>query len=788
MVRALERKLARDLWQLRGQVLTVALVVAGGIAGFTALRSTYSSVVQTRDGYYEDYRFGDVFAHLRRAPESLRPQLEAIPGVALVYTRVVEYVRLPMETETQPPLATLVTIPDGGRAPLNDLRLERGRLPRADGGGEALLLEAFAGRHGIGLGDTLPVVIKGVRHVVRIVGLANAPEFIYAVQPGSASMDEARTAVLWMNRRGVAPALGMEGAFNDVVLRLAPGASADAAIADADRVLAPYGGLGSVPRRLQPSNSIITGEVEQLRSYATTVPIVFLAVSAFLLNVVLSRLVELQRGQIATLKAVGYSDRTIGLHYLELVCVIVLTGTALGLGLGAWLGRGLTGIYADVFRLPVLQYQLHLPVVGASIVASLAAAAVGALASARRVMRLAPAEAMRPPSPAVYRPLLVERLGIQRLVAHSWRMVIRELERHPLRSLLSIAGIAVSTATLVIGRFSYDSIAHLIDVQFGAATHEDLSVTFTDPVSSRAARELAHLPGVLKSEGMRVVAVRLRAGNVRRDVLLTGRDPAGELRPLVDRLGHAVPIETDGLLLTAKLGEILRVRPGDSVDVEVLEGARRTIRVPVNGFVDEMFGLQAHMPLAALNRLLRESPAISLANLRVAPEHDADVRRRLGALPAVASITSPAAERAHLERGAARSQTVTTLVITIFAALITVGVVYNNARIALSMRSRELASLRVLGFTRGEISQILLGELGIQVLIAIPPGLVLGRWLTWVITAPIDAERFRWPVIISSTTYAFAATVVLVAAAASALLVRRHLDRLDLIGVLKTRE
>jgi putative ABC transport system permease protein len=787
-VRALERKLTRDLWQLRGQVLTVALVVAGGIAGFTALRSTYSSVVQTRDSYYADYRFGDVFAHLRRAPESLRPRLEAIPGVALVYTRIVEYVRLPMETETQPPLATLVTIPDGRRAPLNDLRLERGRLPAADGGAEALLLEAFAVRHGIALGDTLPVVIKGVRHLVRIVGLANAPEFIYAVQPGSASMDEARTAVLWMNRRAVAPALGMEGAFNDVVLRLAPGASADAAMAQADRLLAAYGGLGSVPRRLQPSNSMISGEVEQLRSYATTVPVVFLAVSAFLLNVVLSRLVELQRGQIATLKAVGYSDRTIGLHYLELVCVIVLTGTALGLGLGAWLGRGLTGIYADVFRLPVLTYQLHLPIVLASILASLAAAAVGALASARRVMRLAPAEAMRPPSPAVYRPLLVERLGVQRLIAHSWRMVIRELERHPLRSLLSIAGIAVSTATLVIGRFSYDSIAHLIDVQFGAATHEDLSVTFTDPVPSRAARELAHLPGVLKSEGMRVVAVRLQAGNVRRDVLLTGRDPAAELRPLVDRAGHAVPMETDGLLLTTKLGEILRVVPGDSVNVEVLEGERRTVRVPVNGFVDEMFGLQGHMPLAALNRLLRESPAISLANLRVAPEHDADVRRRLAALPRVASITSPAAERAHLERGAARSQTVTTLVITIFAALITVGVVYNNARIALSMRSRELASLRVLGFTRGEISQILLGELGIQVLLAIPPGLLLGRWLTWVITAPIDAERFRWPVIISSATYAFAATVVLVAAAASALMVRRHLDRLDLIGVLKTRE
>jgi putative ABC transport system permease protein len=773
---------------MRGQVLTVALVVASGIAGFAALRSTYTSLLSTRDAYYERYRFGDAFAHLRRAPESVRRELEELPGVARVYTRVLDYVRLPMESEEQPPLATLVTIPGGEDPPLNDLRLERGRLPIAGHSGEALLLESFARRRGIALGDTLPVVIRGVRHEVRIVGLANTPEFIYPVQPGAVSFDEERMAVLWMVRGDVAPALGMDGAFNDVVLGLAPGASAASVVAQADRVLAPYGGLGAVSRARQPSNLVVTGELEQLRSYATTVPLIFLGVSAFLLNIVLGRLVELQRGQIATLKAVGYSDRAIGLHYLGLVSAIVLLGTALGLGLGAWLGRGLTGIYADVFRLPVLTYRLHAPVVLGSVAASLAAAAVGALASARRVMRLAPAEAMRPPSPAVYRPLLVERLGVQWLVAQSWRMVIRELERHPLRTLLSITGIAVSTGTVVLGRFGRDSIAYLIDVQFGAAMHEDLSVTFTDATPERAARELAHIPGVTRVEGLRTVAVRMRAGHLWRDVALIGYSAGGELRRPVDL--HGRPREWTGgaLVLTTKLADILGVAPGDSIEIELLEGVRRSVRVPVGGLVDEMFGLQGHMPLAALNGLMREAPTINMAVMRVAPRAEGDVRSRLARLPRVVGISSPAAERAHIETSAARSQTVTMLVITLFAAAITVGVVYNNARIALSMRSRELASLRVLGFTRAEISEILLGELGIQVLLAIPIGLLLGRWLTGIITAPIDAERFRWPVIITDGTYAFAALVVLVAGAVSALLVRRHLDRLDLIGVLKTRE
>jgi putative ABC transport system permease protein len=788
VVRAIERKLLRDLLDLTGQVVTVALVVASGIAGFVALRSTYTSLVQSRDAYYQRYRFGDVFAHLRRAPESLRPRLEVLPGVARVYTRVVDYIRIPLESEAQPPVATLATIPAAGTAPLNDIRLERGRLPEPGRTGEALLLASFAARRGIAPGDTLPVVIKGVRHVLRIVGLANSPEFILPLQPGSVAFDEERAAVIWMEREGIAPALDMDGAFNDAVIRLQPGASADAVVAELDRILEPYGGVGAVDRRRQISNYALSGELDQLRSWATVLPLIFLGVAAFLLNVVLSRLVELQRGQIATLKAVGYADREIGLHYLGMMSVVVLLGTGLGLGFGAWFGVALTRLYASIFHLPTLSYRIHVPVVAMSVGASLAAAGVGALAAARRVMRLPPAEAMRPPAPAVYRPLLVDRLGLQRLVAPAWRMILRELERNPMRTVLSIVGVAVATATLVIGRFADDSIGHLLDVQFGVATREDLTVVFTDAVPEGAIRELAHLPGVRMAEGLRSVSVRMSLGPRYRDVPLLGYRERSELRRVVDRWGRPVPLAPEGAVLTTKLADILGVAPGGSVEVRELDGERRRLRLPVTGVVDEMFGLQAHLPLPALNHLMHEAPTVNSAALSVDPSAEAEVRRRLARLPLVASVTSRDAERRHIEDQIARAQRVRMVVTTLFAVAIAVGVVYNNARIALSTRSRELASLRVLGFTRGEISEVLLGELGVQVLLAIPLGLVLGRWWSWFIIASIDAERYRWPVVVGSATYGFAAAVVLAAGVLTALLVRRHLDRLDLIGVLKTRE
>jgi putative ABC transport system permease protein len=788
VVRALERKLLRDLWHLKGQVLTVALVVASGISAFVGMRGTYASLERSRTAYYERYRFGDVFVHLRRAPDAMSARIETMAGVARAYTRVLDYVRIPFEGDPQPPTATLVTIPPAGVAPLNDLRLESGRWPQPGRSNEALLLASFAARHRLAPGDTLPVVIKGVRSALRIVGLADAPEFIYPMQPGAVTFDEERAAVIWMERSAAAPALDMDGAFNDVVVRLEPGASSRAVTAELDALLEPYGSLGAVDRSRQPSNYALSGELEQLRSFATSTPLIFLAVSAFLLNVVLTRLVQLQRGQIATLKAVGYADLEIGLHYLGFVTVVVVVGTALGIGLGAWFGLALTRLYMGIFHLPILSYRVEPSIVAVSFLASLAAAVVGAGSSVWRLTRLPPAEAMQPPAPATYRPLLVERLGLQRFVGQAWRIVIRELERRPSRTLLSVVAIAIAMGTLVLGRFAQDSVNYLLDLQFGVAAREDLDVSFTDPVRERAVRELARLPGVVRAEGTRSVPVRLSAGPRQRDVPLVGYVDHRALRRVVDWRGREASLESDGVVLTTKLAEILAVAPGDSVDVRVMEGARRKFRLPVAGLVDEMFGLQGHLRLPALNRLLHEDPTITAVQLRILPPHEADIRRRLGLLPRVAAVSSRRAEREHIESQMARVQLVRMVVVSLFAVAITVGVIYNNARIAVSSRSRELATLRVLGFTRSEVSRILLGELGLQVVLAIPPGLLVGRALTWLVTANIDPERYRWPVVISPASYAFAAIVVLAAATLSALLVRRHLDRLDLIGVLKTRE
>jgi putative ABC transport system permease protein len=789
VVSALDRKLLRDLVHLKGPVITVGLVVACGVAGLVTFQSTWDSLERSRNVYYERYRFADAFVRLKRAPESVAGLLEAIPGVALVHTRVSQTINLPLPGRVQSPIGQIVSLPRGEQPPLNRLLLEAGRLPEAGRADEAVLLAAFAGRNDIEPGDRLPAVINGRLRTLRVVGLASSPEFVYPQPPGGDTFaDDERFAVLWMDRAVVGPAFQMEGAFNDAVFRLQPGASEEAVLGEIDRILEPHGGFTAVGQARQASNYIVLEEMGQLRAWATVVPLIFLSVSAFLVNVVLSRLVSLQRPEIATLKAIGYSDRDVGLHFLKLVSVFVLLGAGLGLGLGAVLGRALTGLYVDVFNFPLFSYRVAASVMLVGTAVSLVPAVVGGAAAVRRIVRLTPAEAMRPAAPAVYRTLVSERLGLDRFISQAARMVLRELERRPLRTLLSSLGVGAAVAILVVGRISQDAIERVLDVQFQRAWREDLSVSFRDPLPDRVVGSLAVLPGVLRAEGMRTTAARVEAGQRSRDVAVLGYPDGAELRRVVNDEGKEVALPLDGALMSAQLGRALLVGPGDSLTVKILEGERRTLRVPVARLVDDMAGLQLYLRKGALEALLGEVPTSNVVSLAVEPALRPEVERRLNDMPQVASVSNrpDAIRRFREETGT--SMLIIAAVLTAFATTIAIGVVYNNARVALSIRSRDLASLRVLGFTRGEVSGILLSELAAQVLVALLLGLLLSHWFTtWVVNLS-HPERFRLPDDVSVQRFAFAVLVTLIASAASGLLVRRRLDHLDLIGVLKTRE
>jgi len=786
-MRALDIKLFRDLWGVRGQVIAISLVLGAGIATYVMAASTLESLLATQRRMYLEFRFPDVFSGLKRAPAGVADRLAAIRGVAAVETRVVAPANIELAGYSQPVSGQIVSLPEHEPV-FNLLHLHSGRLPERGRDMEAVVSDGFAKAHKLQPGFTLGVTINGRRRTLTVVGVVSTPEFIYQLAPGSIVPDFKTFCILWMNQAPLEGAYNMTGAFNQLAASLETGTREDDVIAAIDEILRPYGGLGAHGRRDQVSHRYLTEEFKQLTQMATLFPAIFLSVAAFLLNVVVGRLMATQRGQIAILKAFGYTTSAVATHFLKFTVVIILIGLAVGVGGGTWLGRGLANLYMDVYRFPYLDYALQLRVVGISLLVSLAAAGAGTLFAVLRAAGESPAVAMQPATPGSYRLSILERVGLGRWLSQPTRMIFRNIERRPVKSLLSIAGVAMSTGILILGGFWGDAVDYMVFAQLRRAQLDDLTVTFIGPISRRAMYSLTSLPGVTYAEPTRSVPVRLRYEQRTYRTSLQGIEPDGMLRRLLDTNLKPVPIPEHGVLLTDHLAKILNVRPGDLLTVELLEGSRAVRQIVVTDVVSEFIGVFAYMRRDSLNRFLREGDSASGAYLAADMNQSQEIYRLLKEMPAVAGTSARSQVLTSFYETLAQQMLTFAFFNTLLASTIAIGVVYNTVRIALSERSRELASLRVLGYTRSEVSYILLGELAILVFVAIPAGLVVGRSLAVVMASSAQTELFRVPLIIEPSTYALAALVIAVATVLSAITVGRRINRLDLVEVLKARE
>jgi putative ABC transport system permease protein len=788
-VRALDRKVLRDLRLLWSQALTIALVVASGIGGFIACLSAVDSLALARDDFYAAGHFADVFASVKRAPDALAQRLREVPGIVDVQTTVESGARVTLPTTPDPVIGQIIGL-DARHAPrLNLVTLRTGRRPeagtRAGGELEALVSEGFANAHGLKVGAQVSALMNGKRRPLRITGIALSPEYIFA---GLWGMPDLRAfGVFWVDKDELAAALDMTGAFNHVALKLAPGASEPAVDDAITRILAPLGGTPAHGRDEQVSHSMLDNEIREQQVLGTILPAIFLAVAGFLLHVVTARLVATQREQVAALKALGYSNRSVALHYLKLVAPMVGGGYLIGMALGDWLGSALMGLYAEVFRFPVFEHHVspQLAWIGLGIVS--VTAVLGTLTAIAATVRLSPAEAMRPPAPGRYRRALLERLPWLH-AGPALRMILRNIERRPLRAALTTGGIASAVAIVIMGNFFRDAIEVIVDANFTLAMRGDIALWTTDVVDAAAARELARIPGVLQVEAGRGVGVRFVHGQHSEKGAIQGYADPAELRRIIDVDLHASSPGKDGIVLTDRLAEKLGLRVGDAVTVEVREGRRAVRDVVVEATVRDMMGLNAFMDRRALNRLLGDGDVASLFTLSIERGAVKSVLDATQDMPRVAGTFSKATMLRNMQEITARNIRVTSTILTLFAVVIAVGVVYNNARIALAERSWELASLRVLGFTRREVSVLLLGELALGIAIALPVGMALGWALTHTLVAAMRNDQFMFPVEIRARTYAWAALAVVIAGVASAMVVRRRIDRLDMVAALKTRE
>lgn len=788
MVSPLTHKLLRDLWRVKGQAVAIGMVIAVGVAMLVMMTGLVTSLEETRRAYYERYRLADIFAPLARAPEHLIRELAAIPGVDTAEGRVTGGALINLPGRSLPVQAQAVSLPDLHAPRLNDVYLTDGRMLDRDRTEEILLLQSFALAHGLQPGDSLSATMNGARRSFRIVGFAQSPEFLYTTAPGEMVPDDSRFGVIWMSQSALSAAYDMNGAFNEALLSLARNAN-EAAVLDAvDQVLDPHGGLGSYGLEDQMSNRFVSEEIDGLRAASTGVPPIFLAVAAFLLYIVISRMVQAEREEIGLMKAFGYSNTEVGAHYFKLVLAIAFGGAVAGCLMGILAGRALIQVYTAYYKFPFLVFQLDPASFATGVTVSVLSASAGGLFVLKRVFALTPAAAMRAPAPPDYS--RTGRIGqsLNRLLDQPSRMVLRRLTRQPGRMLGSIIGIscgmALSAAMLTI----YVGFDRTMDLAFSVVDRSDVTVTFTNPVSNKTIFELERMPGVTLVEPVRNASVVLRNGVNSHRGWINGLSDDARLYRAIDQGQRPISMPREGIVLASALANILKVGPGDMLTVEVRDGRQPVLDLPVAGVAETLLGSPTYMGIDALNRALREPDRVSGAYLQIDPAYADDIYQQLKDMPTVAGVSVSADARNALQELMNTGAGAMRYVMGAIAFVITFGIVYNAARIAQAERARDLASLRVLGFTKGEVSFVLLGELAVVTFVAVPVGAVLGYYLSFGIAAGFSTDLYQIPAVFSPESYGFAALVVMSAAVTSGWLVKRDIDRTELVSALKTRE
>jgi putative ABC transport system permease protein len=784
---ALHIKLLRELRRLWAQVASVGLVIAAGVAALIIGMGTYQSLEKTRADYYARNNFADVFASVARAPRSLLPAIGELDGVLVVDARIVRLAPASVEGLAEPASVLMISLPAGPQ-PLNELHLRSGRLPEVGQSTEAVVSEVFAKARGLTPGSRLDVIMNGTRRPVTITGIALAPDYIYAMTPGEIMPSEGRFGVLWMPEAIVAATYDLTGAFNAVSLKLAPGAASTSVIAELDRLLAPYGGQGAYGRSQQTSHVFLDAELTQLRGMSAVLPPIFLVVAAFLVNMTLTRLIALEREQIGLLKALGYSSWNIAWHYVEFVLLIAGLGIAVGYGFGIWAGNALTVLYAHYYSFPVLTFSRDPAIYVIAAAVTMGASVLGAVRAVRQAAWLPPAVAMVPPAPPAYRRILGARNPFYFDVAQRWIIVSRHLMHWPWRTAGGVVGLALATAILIGSLWSVGAINYVVDYTFNRTERQDGTITFLGSRPAAALYEVARLPGVLAAEPFASLGVEISKGPVSRRIGLTAYARGSDQARLLDDQLRPVVLPDDGLIVSRPLARLLRVGLGDSVQIRPLDGDGRVYAVSVAGLIEGYLGLAAYMDIEALDALLGRSPQISGVNVEIDEGQQAELFAALKATPALGMISLRSVALERFRETMAQNMFVMIGVLLAMAGVIAFGVVYNFARISLSEQGREMASLRVLGFSRGEVSMLLLAEIAMVTLLAQPIGWLLGIGLARGMVSSFSSELFTMPLVLEPSVFVYSTAVVIAAAGLSGLVVRRRIDRLDMIAVLKTRE
>jgi putative ABC transport system permease protein len=789
----LDRKLARDLLAAKGRLLAIISIIAVGVMCFIYMRSSYYNLKTAQSSYYAQCRMADFWVDLKKIPIAELDALAELPGVAEIQPRIQFYVTVDLPRVEEPLNGLVISVPQQRDGILNNIVMRRGGNFTDRRRNEVIVSDAFAQAHGLYPGQWIHVLLNNRRQELFIVGTAISSEFVYLLAPGRIVPDDKRFGVFYLKHEYAEEAFDFDGAANSVVGRFTAEYQQhpDEVLRRAESVLEPYGVFGTTKRKDQASNRFLSDEIAGLGTFSMIMPVIFLGVAALVLNVLLSRQIDQQRTTIGTLKALGYGDRQIVWHYIKFALAIGAAGSILGSVCGYGMAVWVTSIYAQFYEFPRLANEFYPGTYAIGFVISLVCALVGSLHGARATLRLQPAEAMRPKPPRRGGKVWLERATrLWASLSFGWRMVLRGVIRNPVRTGVGVFASAMGAALLMCGLMMSAATHYLVDFQYTMVTRSDIDLSLEGERGRDALLEIRRLPGVDRAEPQLAVSCTFIHGPHRRRGGITGLAPDARLTIPRDPQGNPIRVPTTGLAMSRKLATLLDVSVGDQIIVRPTKGLRREVEAPVVALTDGYLGLGVYADIHYLSHLIGEEFAVTGVQLTAdpRPEVRTELNRRLKQLPALRAVNAREDVIRNLQEELLDLQNVFIGLVMMFAGVIFFGSILNASLVNLTERTREIATLRVLGYGPWQIGGLFLKESMLVNLLGTLVGLPLGYSLAWLISTLYNTEMFRFPLVSPPSVWVITIAIAVGFAGLAHLVVQRVIFRLDYLEALNVKE
>ncbi len=790
-MQALFKKLLRNISQGKGQFWAVVAVVTVGIMIYVSMSSTYYNLKKSQEDFYQASNFADYYFSIVKAPERIIKDVEALAGVKRATGRI--SLDLPiLKEDNKRATARIITFPLPMDNELNHILLSEGRMFTGKAGSniEINTNPGFVDANNINWGDNVTVIYEGKPVDLSIVGTANSPEFIYPIKDIADLLpDHENFGIFMLPQYEAGPVFNYAGQINQVLVEFTPNTDHAKAAEEIKELLKPYGFLASYPRDDQLSHAMLQTELDSIKSLTTFLPFIFLSIAAAIQFVILRRMVRNQRAQIGVIKALGYSNGQIILHYSTYALLVGLIGAILG-AITGWLFSGiLTDFYLLYFNLPHSPGGFNSKAIIYGFIISIVVGLAAGWSAARQVSKIQPAESMRPVPPKTGSKSIVENWSALWIrLGSDWKISLRNISRNRGRFMLTTVGIALAVALLVISYFMNDAVDYMMQSIFHDQKY-DLMIRVATPVKEGELSSIAAIDGVLKVEPFLELPVRMTYKGKSEDDVLTAYNPAMSLKKIADEKGRELNIPAQGVLLSNSQAQKLGVRVGEDVEIETLlpQGPTHRSFIRVAGISHQMIGSATYVDLEVANRLLEAQNLISGAMLKSEAGKASLVEERLGEMLNIASISSREKEIANFEANLG-AMIYTVGIMVLFAMILGLAIVYNASLMTFVERERELASLKVIGYSNKELAGILGKENLLQSILGIALGLPLGKIMATGFISSIETDLYSFPVIIYPLTYVFSTLTAIVFIIIAHRLAIRGVNRINLVETLKNRD